>query len=460
MGSTINLDELASQVVSVINYVEEDYSGAECNYMTVRNMMDTWYDQKKVFIDNFLDGELIKELPYSQYPLGEKRRENAFGDFLEALEEEYGFIYEVKELLPFLSLNEEGFFDNKVIRVPEDKQGKIKEGMKLSKSFKFYIPDNPQLLRKVQDFASRYIQQDLISGSLCISVHPLDFLTASENTFNWDSCFALTGCYKTGSMSYLLDNSTMISYLKDKNEDRTVNMPFDWNNKKWRAWLFFSTNQKAVFSGRHYPFESEVLIDAVRDKLLNNDEIEYGPWRRDYITEYKGTALTHDRYLIDTKAKSIVGLSKIIEDCSSLHYNDLLISPVYKQPFFATSTYDDVIMNKMRFKIGANIPCLAGCGGHVSSSESFICDSCRDNYEEENLVACSCCGDYINEEDVYYVGDTPLCADCFAEKTFHCDHCNEDYFLDNYGYYDSDRDEVYCDSCWEEIQEEREENGD
>ena len=83
------------------------------------------------------------------------------------------------------------------------------------------------------------LQEDKIEGTLCFSVHPLDFLSSSENTYNWRSCHSLDGEFCAGNLSYMADSATMICYLKSDKEEILPRFPEDipWNNKKWRVFL-------------------------------------------------------------------------------------------------------------------------------------------------------------------------------------------------------------------------------
>jgi hypothetical protein len=56
--------------------------------------------------------------------------------------------------------------------------------MKLAKAFKFFT-DSKTVLYDLQNRASQIIQEDKVEGTLCLSVHPLDFLSSSMNTYNW-----------------------------------------------------------------------------------------------------------------------------------------------------------------------------------------------------------------------------------------------------------------------------------
>ena len=127
----------------------------------------------------------------------------------------------------------------------------IPRGMKIVKSFKYFEKDE-DTLADIQSAASMIIQEDKIEGKLCMSVHPLDFLSLSENTYNWRSCHALDGDYRAGNLSYMVDSSTVICYLKSDRDERLPNFPPEvkWNSKKWRVLLFFSNDWDMIFAGR------------------------------------------------------------------------------------------------------------------------------------------------------------------------------------------------------------------
>ena len=47
------------------------------------------------------------------------------------------------------------------------------------------------------------ILQDVkVSGDLVLSVHPLDYLSISDNNHNWYSCHSLDGEYGAGNLGY------------------------------------------------------------------------------------------------------------------------------------------------------------------------------------------------------------------------------------------------------------------
>lgn len=133
--------------------------------------------------------------------------------------------------------------------------------MKIIRAFKYFCEDK-EILNEIQSIASMMIQNDKVSGILCMSVHPLDFLSVSENAHNWRSCHALDGEYRAGNLNYMADNSTVICYLKSTHKAQLPNFPEDvkWNSKKWRMLLFFDNYYDTMMAGRQYPFTENSLL--------------------------------------------------------------------------------------------------------------------------------------------------------------------------------------------------------
>ena len=142
-------------------------------------------------------------------------------------------------------------------------------GMAGAKRIFSLIEEDEETVKRLQTQASMIIQENKVIGKLCFSVHPLDYLSISETTYNWRSCHALDGEYRAGNLSYMLDDSTIICYLKSNKETKLPNFPDDvlWNSKKWRLLLHFSENLDVCFSGRQYPFFSPGAISRLNPKF-------------------------------------------------------------------------------------------------------------------------------------------------------------------------------------------------
>ena len=119
------------------------------------------------------------------------------------------------------------------------------------------------------------------SAILCISIHPMDFMTMSDNNNHWGSCMNWTedidgGCYRVGTVEMMNSNMVVCAYLLSTEKKRQnwcygyynkdwysedyyyQDLPLDatqkeidrwsWNNKKWRC--LFYINKDILCSGK------------------------------------------------------------------------------------------------------------------------------------------------------------------------------------------------------------------
>ena len=425
-------------------------------------MFREWECQKERFIDRF--GGLIYEWPepieFTLDPVEKKKRAL---DFVECV----SCTFDNDELAEFLDLNLDTFFENKVSN-PGDK--KIPEGMKLIKAFKFF-ESNKQALRDMQDIASQMIQENKIKGTLCFSVHPLDFLSSSENTYNWRSCHALDGEYRSGNLSYMVDDATFMVYLKTADDTYLPNFPQSvrWNSKKWRMLLHAGTTDKIIFAGRQYPFSSKNGIDTVlniyNNMIYKDRYCKYNPWRADYIDSYVPFDAEDMQQVRQLELKyivyhgALVPLEDIVRQGSgALNYNDVLYSTCYKYPYYAilndycwnTRLWDD----NNRVTVGGEVPCLHCHNELIRNAETMRCDDCELEFgfeDNDNYGHCECCGCRIHFDDAYYVGDDYICDHCFNNECFVCDNCGEAYYNSEKHCVEVEQDEVeyICSHCYE-----------
>ena len=206
---------------------------------------------------------------------------------------------------------------------------------KVVKAFKFFEPD-AEKLKSLQSEASRIIQENIVSGYFCISVHPLDYLSLSENVHNWRSCHALDGEYRSGNLNYMVDPTTVVCYLRADKQAILPHFPEDvlWNSKKWRVLLFFSNDRTMVFAGRPYPFCADQGIELIREKVL--PALDLGSWTKwhDTTVNYlKDERSGQDFYFtrMIPVGNELKRFDRVVQDAADTYqFDDLLRSSVYK----------------------------------------------------------------------------------------------------------------------------------
>ena len=417
-----------------------------------------WAKSKHFFIEKF--GGLIYEIPGKiTFNLSEQERQYRVEAFIEKVYTDYGNI----DLAEFIGENRHGFFENKVIFANHMK--KIPAGMKLVKAFK-HFEDDPTLLASIQNEASMIIQEDKVEGILCFSVHPLDFLSLSENNHNWSSCHALNSDYRSGNLSLMMDECTFIAYLKsDKGDEVLPHFPphIKWNSKKWRTLFFLASYKDLLFNARQYPFSINDQIENIKEYISAIFKIKFSEWHNELMHTYMV-----DDYVVGLGSgylgvgTTLKALSEVVKDQSELHYNDILYSTV-TSPIWAYRKEEGYRFSTMitristnantQIKLGGEAMCIH-CGQHpILEGSTMLCKDCELKYGECNsdlFGICSCCGEpYYIEDSVSDAFDDPYCPSCAEDILLVCHYCGE-YYRDHLCFQHEDG-YIYCQECSEYI---------
>ena len=449
-------EEIRQQFDEVIQY-SQDFDKVSSG-----PLFDQWLEAKRDIIEAF-DGKLIYEVPEPvHFHLDPVDRDKHFDNFIYNIHN----VYHNHDLVDFLSQNKLGFFTNTVCSAYEKNDIKIPQGMKLVKAFKYFEKDK-NLLEQLQIQASQVIQEDKIEGTLCFSVHPLDFLSASENTYNWRSCHALDGEYRAGNLSYMVDKSTIICYLKGADNDSLPSFPYSvpWNSKKWRVLIYLSKNWDMIFAGRQYPFASMGGLNIVYEHLLKALKLtsaHFSGWKNDYLESF--TTKNGDTCNLTAQYMPIRGrlyeFFDIVEDGeNALQFNDLLRSSTYHDPYYAIkdNCYWWAIADEVpKVTVGGSVPCLY-CGENtIKDPDMMVCRHCADTYgfypAEEDYPICDSCGVHIRNDDWYEVQGEIICNHCYQTECFTCASCGRVCFNDD-KHYDRDTEEYLCFECYEDRKE-------
>lgn len=459
-------NELQKKVERVLSYSQE----IDTSDMNIDKLMSTWFESKRDIIECF-NGELIYEVGPVTFTLGAEERASKLTEFIGRCERVYGN----NSLSWFLYKNGNTFYDNVVESNYICPNGeKIPAGMKLLKAFKFFESDE-NALKALQTEASMLIQENKIEGILCFSVHPLDFLSLSENNYNWRSCHALDGEYRSGNLSYMCDKSTLICYLRGKETETYIpRFPDDvkWNSKKWRMLLFLSETWQSMFAGRQYPFVSEQGLETITPhlrKALKQIATNWSAWHNDMLTDYKyknGEDNTHHDY---TRKTVVMGskyydLIDLVQDAPhSTHFNDLTRSSCYI-PFYQwnkkrTLPHNDKYPSGIgeHFIIGSAAPCIACGDRHIALTDAMYCEDCAMTYTEDSdsMTTCDCCGGRVWVEDTYQTQDGSwVCERCVNNHCINCWGCGELLFKDD-AMYDKYVGNYYCEDCYNEAERRR-----
>jgi len=485
----LNTLEFIDKIKEEFNKVIK-YSQGYCSDINTDSYFDNWKKNKYNNFSPFFDNKLILELGRVEFSLNPIQRNMAFNSLIDDLY----YVMEKHdcandEIVNFLDANGyENFYENNVgvdfyVRTAHnhDKLQNLK-GMKLLRAFKFFVK-NKDCLYEMQSLASRVLQKDKVDGILCFSIHPLDFLSLSENAHNWRSCHALDGEYRGGNLSYMQDASTMICYIKSDNDYILPNFPpsVKWNSKKWRMLLFFSQQYDLMMAGRQYPYEEKTLLPKIKDFLTKTFKTEFSSWTNHYVYEVpiKMTLAQGDEpqeismklrdKMMAVPGPRLMSFRSVVSDApGSLQFNDLLQSSTYTSPYYSFmkdlnwfsgyKDYPTTTSSVPKIKVGHSCTCAICNKNEVKHSESFICSRCMLDEgltsDNETFSDCFLCGErYITDEGISVHlsnGDiVDVCPYCADNRCVRCSYCDE-WVLD-----DDVNEEGICSSCVEGIEEKK-----
>lgn len=213
-----------------------------------------------------------------------------------------------------------------------------------------------------------------IKTNLVFSIHPIDFMTMSDNACNWTSCMSWRekGSYSAGTIEMMNSNMAILAYLES---DTPFNIIFDeeeYNipNKSWRC-LFF-INKHILLSGKAYPYSNTDLTKVCLDKLRELAK-ENLSWTYKYINqEYKDIyPLTQNSYVKEELLSWLSKRSKkngkerhAIYVYTNGMYNDLI---EYHDKYLCCRNY---VPKTMRFCLSGPPTCMH-CGDYIMEPQDI-----------------------------------------------------------------------------------------
>lgn len=371
-----SLTDIQDKFNSILEYTQ-GYS------ITSDKLFEDWWVHKARLRKTYFQGELIRNLGKVEFHLTPEEKKHFINQFLD-MSATYMPYDTYKKFEDFIWENRDSFFDNTVTKVTLPDQRDFKVGMKLVKAFKFFI-NNHGALTRVQEIASSYIQKEKMTGEFCISIHPLDFLTSSVNTYNWRSCHALDGEYRAGNLSYMSDNVTFMCYIKGEDVLRAPHLPngVTWNSKKWRMFMYIDPTDQLCFLGRQYPYALCGIEKFISSKILPRPG-SWNPFTDTYIDKFDGQEenlpLNDKYYAISTReGNQLVKLHDLVKDSNEqdpLHYNDLLFSHCYHPKYTSRWLFmDNPTIPKL--VVGSDVKCMCCEQENIyAESDSMLCKSC------------------------------------------------------------------------------------
>ena len=292
----------------------------------------------------------------------------------------------------------------------------------------------------------------VITRHTVLSINPLDYLTMSFGN-SWSSCHTIDknnkrgmpnsyhGCYSSGTISYMLDGSSMVFYTVESSYDGNDY----WTQPKINRQMFHYGEDKLV-QGRLYPQDNDGC------------DVIYAP-NRNIVQEI--IAKIFDFPNLWTLSKGTAEANKYIRSVGT-HYRD------YRNYGNCTLSVRKDSENKSNFTVGANPICVK-CGRRHSDEENIKCDDCDDDvvccdcgdevdvddaieyngryYCRRCVSTCPICGEVVPDEVTTYIEteDRDVCPSCLDQHYRQCEDCGEYVWSEDLTYVDGQG--YLCEDC-------------
>ena len=269
----------------------------------------------------------------------------------------------------FIQYREES---ERFINLPDGKKLKLKKDEKLLRVLRklavaFGLEEEYEEFR----IAHSMILNDVnLKGTLCLSIHPMDYLTMSDNKSDWSSCMSWIddGCYKVGSMEMMTSSNVIVAYLKSSTSTFSFvegGNTYEWNSKRWRELIMVTP--EVIASNKSYPYLQKdltaIVLQWVAELARENTDYDFSTKVENYNEQYW---VEFDGFM----------------------YNDYENN---ERDYFYFIRHNGCSSFRTIYVDGYGM-CLH-CMGSLDREDNFICDDCLD------IHYCGCCGDVLGQDD-------------------------------------------------------------
>lgn len=403
--------------IKMIEMYRKDHGPVEVGnpkgYCDTKHLLRIWEESKKTLFEKVFGGNsLIKEIPVKlDRPEREIRNDMARDrspefyetrmKFLEKLEDELGYTMRstVEDvLLDNYALTSQKAYSSFSIPKKEGKECfRITMGTKIIRALKKinneynFITDEEMKAFEVK--YSTFFNQKKLEGKLCLSIHPLDYITMSENDCDWESCmnWSWRGCYRAGTVEMMNSPYVVVGYLCSSTPMTLAGE--EWNNKKWRC--LFIVHPDILTCIKEYPYSNKELVNTCLDNLkVYNYDSEIMNY--DDRTDIEEPTFGSTRYIFN-----IVNM-----------YNDFYNGA---KPIYYANDKGDCEIN---INYSGQMECM-WCGQEIrdlSDQSDVCCDICND------VPRCRYCDEPTPLDQMVEVEDGHVCRYCLEH------HYSEDDF--------------------------------
>lgn len=197
--------------------------------------------------------------------------------------------------------------------------------------FKKYLDAPDELVTEIGNIYSL----NEITNTLTISIDPVDMMLASETPYNWKSCYALNGDHADGCLAAVLDTSSLLVYLWDKEGKYNLDDTYKFTKIRYkilRFWIALSQDLLTIHFNKIYPVTKKKELEEALHKVV-----------KDYISNHLNIVNAWT-YAVDTTVTRINGYGYSEYDDDYLEENILINA---KEDYFCRElkVFDTLILS-------------------------------------------------------------------------------------------------------------------
>lgn len=276
---------------------------------------------------------------------------------------------------------------------------------------------------------SLILNQKRITGTMTLSIHPLDYMTMSDNDCSWESCMSWCneGSYRQGTVEMMNSPIVIIAYM---NATKPYNLGGGrmWSNKKWRQ--LFVVDSRCIVAIKSYPYQNDELTIAAMDWIceLAKENLHWDlaePRWADpenqalFFPDLVGSDIAPDGYVK-------VGLD------TGYMYNDLGTLKTHLMAPAKNLSEEDLVDcyysgTYLVLPYSGVSECMV-CGGinpDFDDESCLICDNCI------HFIRCEYCDERISPDEGYSIDGRTICHCCYDNHVFTCNYCGEERLEEN-----------------------------
>lgn len=409
---------------------------------SIEHLLRFWEDAKEDYLSNLFDGNLIltKEISYKRDDsevsddiesklISRWHKNPDCGDFVEAW-------YVLENKLFDESENRDAYWalqslmcgralaSNRYNGVPADiplpdgKTYRVSKNCKVSKAIgKIGRAYNLPQVEEFQISHSQFLNEKGLVGELCLSIHPLDYMTMSDNNCGWGSCMSWEdhGDYRQGTVEMMNSRCVVVAYLKSATD---MNMPGSgyWNSKRWRE--LFIVDEDFILGIKGYPYWNREL------------EVSAMNWIKEICEAHKFGTYDDEVYTYDGSDHCVaIEPEKQIDFHfhTNRMYNDIYSEHSMFLSINLDNEYKETLHHFNYSGLSQCMRCGNELGGDWETEADLMCTYCDEVYR------CAECGDYHPLSELYEVNGMYLCQWCWENCTIECSDCGQEcYDSENY----------------------------